>query len=371
MMPLLSPTPRILTLRSIEQRRGGMIAAGLFVSLALGVIVSGFAAIAPVAIIPAAILMTVGIVVAVVTARQQWIFIHGVEMLAEAELAKSCTLRWEFGGQRHSRQVAHQQLLWEEGRVRIVVDPRCPSRMIVATMEMIPLPPMAACMEGGGASLPTAPRPANRAFAGKQVRGLFVAAAILFSISAGAALVTSIFAAQRDRFLAEATVVGVAKVIGRSSSSVQYEFGGERKSFTASGKAQNRWPVGTGVTVWSRQGRIVAEPDLPGMPRAAAMTLSLLPVAVGAAIFFVAMHEVILRRRLWCHGVEVAATIVSDHAANGQREVVYRYASRGLRGVARQCFGASRRPVTTANGWHVTALACGRESRLVLSDEAW
>jgi hypothetical protein len=241
--------------------------------------------------------------------------------------------------------------------------------MIVATLEMIQVPSMSACIDGGGETLTSTPRPLNREFAMRQVRGMFAATAVLFVLACLTALVTSFFAAERETFVAEAKVLGSARVVAKSSSYVTYEFRGERHQFEATGKQQNRWPMGAGVAVWSYEGRMVAEPEMPGMPRAGAMFLSLLPVAIGAVIFFVAMQERQLRRRLWCHGVEVAATLVSDHIANNQREVVYRYAAHGLRGVARQAFGASRRPLPTTNGWHVVVLASGKESRLVLADE--
>ncbi len=232
---------------------------------------------------------------------------------------------------------------------------------------MIPMPPLSAAVDGIVPRLPSSPRAGGPTLS-TEARGR-VAASVTLSVAALIlAAVTQARATAREEFLSKAEAVG-GRVVAIEGQRVVFEAGGLRGT-TARGKSAPK--VGTPMAAYRHGGGVLAERDLPGMPRPAAIVVSLAPLVAAAILWLVAVAEVREARRLWRDGVEVDARVVSRHEANGTVEIIYRYASCGLRGVARREFPATRRPLTAADPFRVVVVVDAKDaqrSRLVLADE--
>lgn len=295
----------------------------------------------------------------------------GTEMLAEARSAKSWILTWCVGGRTYSEQTCQQPLLWDNGRVRILVDLAHPSRMTPVGLEMVVLPELEASQEALLPVLPARLRGSNERML-KGARQQRIAAALTAVLALCVAGVVTPSVLERRRFLSEAMTAGPARVIGHTRNTVDYECEGVRRSFAASGKAQSRWPIGKSVPVYRSQGFIVAEPEFPGLPLATGVILTCLPTLAALGILVSAVREAGFVRRLWREGKEVPAEIISDHTLQGRREVVCRFVSAGSVGTTRRDFSASRRPLEGSRGEAVVLVDRRHPSlsRMILADEA-
>src|SRR5262249_6426310 len=242
--------------------------------------------------------------------RRLELWLYGTEMLAEGRPGKGWMLTRSVGARSYSKQT-NLPLLWDCGKVRILVDLDHPSRMTPVGLDMAAPPELVASLKASPPVLPPRPRdPNSRMLRGaRQLRIAAVVAAVLALCVAGA-LTPSVQG--RRRFLAEATFAGPARVIGYTRETVDYECEGDRRSFAAGSKAQRRWPIGASVPVCRSQGMIVAEPEYPGLPLATGLILTGLPTAAALLLLVSAMSEARLVRRLWRDGKEVAAEIISD-----------------------------------------------------------
>jgi hypothetical protein len=363
-MTLLLPAPRAIprecSIQIQSQRRVGAVLTILGI-----VTIVGFACASPVmALIPHCwVLLIAGIWNTVAAHRKEQLMRSGVESLADVRVGKGITLAWST----HEQQIGAVVLLYEEGRARILVDPVQPGRMIPVTLEMIPLPALVASVGEIACRLPTTPRsggPRLMRESGGRVRTSMA----LVALAAGMAIVMGSMAAVREQFLAAATRVS-GRVVAIDGANVLYEADGLRGQYR---KGKSAPKVGAVMFAWKRDGRVMTESELPGIAWPPAVVLPFMLALAGLVLLVASVIDLREARRLWSQGVEVDGRIVSRHVADGTEEVVYRFASRGLRGVGRRVFRSDRHPMAAGDPFKVVIVCDPKDekrSRIVLLDE--
>lgn len=364
--PPRAPARAFEAIRRATQRVSvGIAAAGT------ALIVAGLVSGVPVPLCIWGVMALVGAVIARRSMnRRLELWLQGIEMLADAKPGKAWTLTWTVDGRMQTGQSSQPLLLWDNGRVRILVDPMNPSRMTPVGLEMVLLQESDGSPEEALPVLPPRPRAPSRCM-DREIRKQRLGALLLCVLALLPSCVVMPMVLKRRNFLSEAVSAGPARIMGRTCVTVDYEFEGEHRAFEASGKAQSRWPIGTQLRVYRHQGRIVAEPELPGMPVALGVVLAILSVASGVGILASAVSRERLARLLRRWGKEVSAEIISDCVQQGRRQVICRYSFAGKGGIARRDFAASRQPMEGRRGEAVVLVdpRDPRRSRIVLADE--
>ncbi len=372
MKRILSPPPRTPT-RAFELiRTANRRVSVMLVAAGTTLIVAGIVSRVPVPFCLWGVMALVGGVMARRSIdRRLELWLQGTEMSADAKPGKGWTLTWTVDGRTYTGQSSQPVLLWDNGRVRILVHPTDPSRMTPVGLEMVVQSESEGSSREAPTVLPSSPRASSDCMA-QELRKQRLGAVLAFVLVLLPSCVVMPMVLKRRSFLSEAVSAGPARIIGRTAVTVDYECEGVHRAFEASGKAQSRWPIGTELRVYRREGRIVAEPELPGLPMGLGVVLAFLTVGSGAGILASVLSRERLARKLWRWGKEVSAEIVSDCVQRGRRQVICRYSFAGKGGIARREFAASRQPMEGRRGEAVVLVdpRSPLSSRVVLADEA-